>query len=582
MTADIKSPSVSLMQGHVVGTQLKDSFPQLVDAFLGVPYALPPVGERRFRPAAKVLSSSDTIDASKYGPAAPGKALLSGGPKLVQSEDCLTANIFRPAGSNETDNLPVAVYLHGGAFNRGSAAMHNTASMVAWSERPFVAVSFGYRIGALGFLPSSVSQKEGVLNLGLRDQVHLLQWVQENIASFGGDPTNVTLFGLSAGAHSIGHHLLNYDPKKSPLFHRVIIESGAPTSRAVRPYNAKVHEDQFADFLQEVGCPASLTEAEIFPFLRSLPTLTVTNAQTAVFDKYNPSLRWAFQPVIDGDIISRKPLEAWESNVWNKVPIMTGFNSNEGTMYVDKKMSDASQFREFWHNLLPELSSSDLDTIEKLYPDPMIDSTSPYVESREGESLGPQYKRIEAAYGHYAYVAPVRQTAQFASSQGAPVYLYHWALPRTVVGRANHADNMYYETYDSAITGISDSQKELSGTLHAYLTSFITTGDPNLVPGRYSRPEWKPFQPADKMVMVFGEGNDELIGGNVAPLQNALRMNGQESRRTSGGRKFQFLNLLDKCKAETIMYRAQPEASMIFFCLPPSVIASIMWTGVSV
>lgn len=207
MTIVDKPPSVILTQGQVVGTKLKDSFPQTVDAFLGVPYALPPVGDRRFRPAVEVPSSSETIDASKYGPAAPGKALLSGGPKLVQSEDCLTANIFRPAGTDGEKKLPVAVYIHGGAFNRGSAAMHSTASMVAWSEKPFVAVSFGYRIGALGFLPSSLSQKEGLLNLGLRDQVHLLQWVQDNITNFGGDPNNVTLFGLSAGAHSVSSEI---------------------------------------------------------------------------------------------------------------------------------------------------------------------------------------------------------------------------------------------------------------------------------------------------------------------------------------------------------------------------------------
>lgn len=196
-------PSVSLSQGQVIGIQLNESFPLVVDAFLGVPYALPPVGERRFRPAFKLPASTETIDASKYGPAAPGKALLAGGPKLEQKEDCLTANIFRPAGINETHKLPVAVYIHGGAFNRGSATMHDTASMVAWSESPFIGVSFGYRIGALGFLPSSLSKKEDVLNLGLRDQVHLLEWVQENIAKFGGDPGNVTLFGLSAGAHSV-------------------------------------------------------------------------------------------------------------------------------------------------------------------------------------------------------------------------------------------------------------------------------------------------------------------------------------------------------------------------------------------
>ncbi|KAL4923796.1 putative extracellular lipase [Aspergillus undulatus] len=511
-------PSVTLPQGKIVGVQLQDKFPQFVDAFLGIPYARPPIGDLRFRPAEKLPESTETLDASKYGPAAPGKALLPG-PATEQSEDCLTVNIFRPSTYSKTDKLPVAIYVHGGAYNRGSASMHKTASMVAWSQEPFVAVSFGYRIGALGFLPSALSRKEGVLNLGLRDQVFLFQWVQDNIAQFGGDPGTVTLFGLSAGAHSVGHHLLNINEKR-PLFHRVILESGAPTSRAVRPYDAKIHEQQFANFLKEVKCPPSLPESEIFPYLRSLPSSVITNAQTAVFDKYNPSLRWAFQPVIDGDIIPRKPLEAWESGAWHKVPIMTGFNSNEGTMYVDKTMNQPSQFRAFWAELLPQLSSEDLDTIDALYPDPSTIADSPYVETRKGLDLGPQYKRIEAAYGHYAYVAPVRQTAHFATSvRDAPtVYLYNWALPRTVLGRANHGDNMYYETFNDDITGISESQKELSGTLHAYITSFITHGDPNAVPGQYgSRPEWKSYNADKPGILIFGEGNNELIGGEAAP-----------------------------------------------------------------
>ncbi|KAJ5204919.1 uncharacterized protein N7498_005798 [Penicillium cinerascens] len=517
-------PSVTLAQGRVIGIQLKETFPRTVDAFLGIPYALPPVGERRFRPAEKVSASTETIDAPKYGPMAPGKALLTGGPKLEQSEDCLTTNIFRPAGTTEMDKLPVALYIHGGAFNRGAAAMHNTGSMVAWSEAPFIGVSFGYRVGALGFLPSSLSKKEGVLNLGLRDQIHLFEWVQENIDKFGGDTGNVTLFGLSAGAHSIGHHLLNFKEGTPPLFHRVILESGSPTSRAVRPYNAQVHEEQFQVFLREAGCPKDLPESEIFEFLRSLPSSTVTKAQTTVFNKYNASLRWAFQPVIDEDVIYRKPLDAWNSELWNKVPIMTGFNSNEGTFYVDKKMSKPSQFRKFWQNLLPELSSADLDTIDRLYPDPSTDPNSPYVERRDGKGLGSQYKRIEAAYGHYAYVAPVRQTVQFAACQGTPAYLYHWALPRTVVGRANHGDNMYYETYNADITGLSESQKELSGTLHAYITSFIAKGDPNAISGLYSqRPKWEPFVPEDPRVMIFGQDNEELIGGSAAPAAKFVK-----------------------------------------------------------
>ncbi|KAL3444554.1 Alpha/Beta hydrolase protein [Aspergillus insuetus] len=517
--ADQQRPSVTLPQGKVIGIQINDDFPQSVDAFLGIPYAQPPVGDLRFRPAVKIAPSTETIDASKYGPIAPGKALLQTGPKLEQSEDCLTVNIFRSSNNgNKSDKpLPVAIYIHGGAFNRGSASMHNTAPMVAWSAEPFIAVSFGYRLGALGFLPSSVSKDEGVLNLGLRDQVLLMEWVQENIALFGGDSEAVTLVGLSAGAHSIGHHLLNYtDSHSKPLFHRVIIESGAPTSRAVRPYNASIHEAQFTDFLHAVGCPSTLLGSEIFPFLRSLPTETITSAQAAVFDKYNPSLRWAFQPVIDGDLIPRAPLDAWKQGLWHKVPILTGFTTNEGTMYVDKSMDEPAAFRSFWAELLPALSSEDLDTIERLYPDPASHPDSPYIETREGHGLGAQYKRIEAAYAHYAYVAPVRQTAEFATRQNpGSVYLYHWALPRTVVGRANHADNMYYETYNSAITGISETQKRLSGVLHAYLTSFIVAGDPNAVKGGLyaDRPVWGVYEADKPKVLVFGEGIEELACG---------------------------------------------------------------------
>ncbi|KAF7716074.1 Carboxylic ester hydrolase [Penicillium ucsense] len=524
MTSTNAQPTVFLSQGRVIGTQLNDSFPTTVDAFLGVPYAQPPTGDRRFRPAQKLSPSNDTINATQYGPMAPGKALLASGPQLPQSEDCLTANVFRPAGTLATDSLPVAVYIHGGAFNRGSASMHDTASMVAWSEASFIGVSFGYRLGALGFLPSSLTKKEGILNLGLRDQVHLLEWVQENIARFGGDPGNVTLFGLSAGAHSIGHHLLNYKEGPPALFHRVIMESGAPTSRAIRPYNAQLHEEQFQQFLHEVACPSNLDEDEIFPFLRSLPSSTLIHAQEKIFDKYNPSLRWAFQPVIDDNLIPRSPLEAWTSGLWNKVPIMTGFTTNEGTMYVNKKMSTPSQFRTFWSNLLPALSPSDLDQIDQLYPDPNVSPTSPYTETRTAHGLGPQFKRIEAAYAHYAYIAPVRQTADFAATQGVPVYLYHWALPRTAVGRANHGDNMFYETFSKEITGTSTSQRDLSGTLHAYVTSFITHGDPNAIRGRFSeRPRWDVFEPGEPCAMVLGEGNEELIGGQSGPSAKFVR-----------------------------------------------------------
>ncbi|KAJ6513308.1 carboxylesterase family protein [Mycena sanguinolenta] len=520
------APCVSLGAGTtVVGSVIREAnWPRAIDAFKGVPYALPPVADRRFRPLVRLPPAQGIVNATQFGPRCPGKQLLQlPGGDQEESEDCLTLNVFRPqtnANSDSDDSknlsskLPVALYIHGGAFNRGTAAMHNTASMVAWSEKAFVAVSFNYRIGALGFLPSNLSHEEGVLNLGLRDQIFVMEWVQENIHRFGGDPGQVTLFGLSAGAHSIGHHLMNL--REPQLFHRVIIESGAPTARGVHPYDAALHQVQFTEFLAHAGC-ADVPSAAVFPCLRAQPEKIITREQVAVFDKYNPSLRWAFQPVIDGHIIYKRPIDEWASGAWNKVPIMTGFSTNEGTMYVPGLMAKPDEFTDFFRVLVPRLSATDLHTIDELYPDPSTHPDSPYVDARDCAVLGigPQFKRVEAAYAHYAYVCPVRQTATLAAhNQEPPVYLYHWALNQTVKGGANHGDHMSYQTMDAAVLEYSEAQSEVAWALHAYWTSFITTGDPNSIRGRAAgRAEWTRYDTEDPRVMVFGKGNDERAGG---------------------------------------------------------------------
>ncbi|KAF5347154.1 hypothetical protein D9758_011094 [Tetrapyrgos nigripes] len=475
-----------------------------------------PIGDRRFRDSVPVGSSNDTFDALEFGPRCPGKQfIIIPGVNLEESEDCLTVNIFRPKIQPGQGKLPVGLYIHGGAFNRGTAAMHNTTSMVAWSEKPFIGVSFNYRIGALGFLPSNITAEEGLLNLGLKDQILLMKWVQENIEAFGGDSQQVTLFGLSAGAHSIGHHLMNY--KEPGLFHQVIIESGAPTSRAVYPYNESLHATQFAEFLAKAGC-CDVPSDKIFSCLRDVPEKNITAAQTTIFDQYNPSVRWAFQPVIDGDIISQRPIDEWSSGLRNRVPIMTGFSTNEGSGYVPANMSTPTEFDDFWRVLVPRFSEGDIETLDQLYPDPSINPDSPYVDTRNLSAIqvGPQFKRGEAAYAHYAYVCPVRQTVNLASStQTEPVYLYHWALNQTVKSGANHGDHIHYQTMDQDVLEYSESQKEVAWMLHAYWTSFITLGDPNALKGRAAdRPQWVRYDTSDPKVMVFGEGNDERAGGN--------------------------------------------------------------------
>lgn len=140
------SPVVILPQGRISGTTLDDDYPKPIEGFLGVPYALPPTGDRRFRHLSPLPPSSETTKAKAFGNICPGKAFRFGGKKpLPMGEDCLTANIFRPQGVKEGAKLPVALHLHGGAFNRGHGFMQDTGSMLAWSAKPFVGISFNYR-----------------------------------------------------------------------------------------------------------------------------------------------------------------------------------------------------------------------------------------------------------------------------------------------------------------------------------------------------------------------------------------------------------------------------------------------------
>lgn len=312
--------------------------------------------------------------------------------------------------------------------------------------------------------------------------------------------------------------ILHFSDDNPGPFHRAIIQSGSATSRDCRPYNSKIIEQYFADFLAETRCPQDLSARDTFTFLRKLPLTDIINAQDTVFNKYEPTMQWAFRPVKDGDIIPRSPLESWYRKQYYKVPIMTGFCTNEGSLYVDRKLSEPDQFTQFMRTLLPNLPDEDIARVNGLYPDPST-GNSEYHDDRVGDNIGPQYMRTEAAYGHYSLLAPVRQTAHLASSvpSAPPVYLYHWDVSTTLYGGAAHADNLGYEVFDHKTISLSEGQKEVAGIFHAYITSFICHGgDPNKLQGRYKhRPKWEPYTHNHPLTMVLGKDNRELIGGNV-------------------------------------------------------------------
>ncbi|KAH6850990.1 Alpha/Beta hydrolase protein [Chaetomium sp. MPI-CAGE-AT-0009] len=565
-------PAVVLRQGTYVGTTLLASyrFPKAIEAFRGVPYAQDTGGQNRFRPPQPLPESTETFGAVAWGKICPAEGMVA----RNMSEDCLNANIYRPAGLVDKDgyettedgakkrpHLPVVVYVHGGGFNKGHGTERNMASFVAWAEAPMVAVNFNYRVGPLGFLPSDVTAREGLLNLGLRDQQMLLGWVQDNIEAFGGDPENVTIMGLSAGAHSIGHHIMYYGRSSArPPFVKAILESGATTARAVFYPTHPRHLVQFREFLIAAGA-AGVPESEIFTHLRNLPLATIMRASQAVWDKYCGSVTWPFQPVIDGvntlanssqinditptptpPLIADLPISSWAAGSHLRIPIITGFNTNEGTVFVPADANTTTEFRAFFQTLIPSLTPADLDKLETLYPDPVTQPNSPYRLVPQGAGL--QWARLDAAYSHYAYICPVLQTAHYMSAAlaAAPgggsssddddavgriiagnVYVYRYAATGNH-DAANHGDEAPAAAHDMYELRGRPGMRAVADAMHGRWARFVASavaspdekggGDGVAWPAFVSPlAEGDPAGLGAGKIMVFGEGNDEMGGG---------------------------------------------------------------------
>lgn len=222
------SATIALAQGRYTGVLLpiSSTLPREVEAWRGIPYAQSTGGANRFRPpvplplplpdsnpnaAAAGGLKREVFDASRFGPICPGSIARVNG--ISEGEDCLNLNVYRQRqrqrqrqrgnASDEAAKMPVLVYVHGGAFNGGMGVERDMASFVGWADTPIVGINFNYRVGALGFPSSAVADGEGCLNLGLKDQRLLFEWVRENVGAFGGDKNRITVMGLSAGAHSV-------------------------------------------------------------------------------------------------------------------------------------------------------------------------------------------------------------------------------------------------------------------------------------------------------------------------------------------------------------------------------------------
>lgn len=329
-------PTAATASGPVRGIEAKGG-----RAFLGLPYAAPPTGELRWRAPRPAPAWAETRDASRIGPdctqAIGRKAVLGGGGGVVMgSEDCLYLNVYAPAGEAPSAR-PVMVYLHGGAFTIGSGANYDPSRLAMTQGR--VVVMVNYRLGALGWLahPGFAADGEGVGgNWGLMDQQAALRWVHANIAAFGGDPADVTLFAESSGAWSACH--LMASPGSEGLYQRIILQSG-PCLEPSSLVDAQTAASAGPDFAASVGCEGPDAAA----CLRRTPAARIARAASTRAGLNGPG---SWGPVYGDAVVPLSPAEAFATGRFVRTPVILGTNLDEGRLFAVEVRSQDRYDRE--------------------------------------------------------------------------------------------------------------------------------------------------------------------------------------------------------------------------------------------
>ena len=279
--------------------------------------------------------------------------------------------------------------------------------------KPIIGVSFNYRLSGWGFLQSDEIQSQGVANLGLKDQRLALQWIQENIAAFGGDTDKVTIWGESAGAASVGAQALAYGGRDDGLFRAVIAESGGPLQFVLPPM--EVSNTVFANVSAAAGCSSS---ADQLACLRAVPFDTLNKA-------LNVTPSYSFSPVIDGDFIRNYSSTQLNEGAFVKVPLLIGANTDEGTAFYEPGINTDAEFA-----AAIEANGPDAQTtakLEELYPD-VLTAGIPYeVTTRlDNATFGYQYKRSAALFGDATIIAGRRFANEAWSKHGGKTYSYRF------------------------------------------------------------------------------------------------------------------------------------------------------------
>jgi carboxylesterase type B len=275
-----------------------------------------------------------------------------------------------------------------------------------------------------------------------------------------------------------------------------------------------------------------VSDDTLFDKLRDLPYSTIVSASQAVWKAWSETLRWPFQPVIDGPggVIPDLPINSWQKGNVLRIPILTGFNTDEGATFVPENENQPTAVRDLMTSIIPALNDTDIDKLDELYPRISTkEGKALYANSKESMGFGIEFWRLDDAYAHYAYICPVMQTATLASTaqDAAPVYLYHFAARSAEFGAADHGDETPVVTHDMSVIGNYPGLVATADAMTGAWTRFAVTGNPNLshsgAKAAFTWPRYvSPFNSTSGnstsgnstagRLALFGEGNDERMG----------------------------------------------------------------------
>jgi para-nitrobenzyl esterase len=460
--------TVKTEQGKVHGKTINDG---KVKAFLGLPYAAPPVGDLRWKAPQQAAKWKGDRDATSFGAhCAQGRVFddmifQDSGP----SEDCLFLNVYAPADATDKSKLPVMFWIHGGGYSGGGSnePRHNGDFLPL---KGVILVTVNYRLGIFGFLASSDLVKEGngvAGNYGLLDMISGLEWVKANIKEFGGDPGNVTIFGESAGSFAVS--TLMASPLAQGLFHKAIGESGGAFSDVLTLDPLSVRSKKDDDFVTFLGAK-SLSELRAIPVDKILDAVKTKHA--------------GFSTVVDGKLLTEPVPDTYAAGKQAHVPLLAGWNRDEGSWMANGMTAEK------WKGMAAGMFKDRAAEFLTLYPGA--------TDEQAIESSG--------AYGGDAFIAlsTWKWLEAHRKTGDSPVYRYHFELRATPSKYhpgtfAFHSDDIEYVfgTLDTrpGFT-VRPEDRKLSDQVMSYWTNFAKTGDPNGA----DLPPWPKYDKDDSLI----------------------------------------------------------------------------------